>query len=71
MRTKFKIGDRIKLHPNKRQYAIDINVIGFREEYTVVAIGGVVSPFCTVLLIPSGHSWNLYFTKIMKVGKSK
>ena len=68
MKTKLKIGDLVKLNPNKKQVSFDIMNLGFETEYIIMNIRQFFDLCCTVR-IDSNRTRNIPLSSVMKVGK--
>ena len=63
---RFKIGDKVKLNPNRKQPALYIANIGFEKEYTVINIKkGFLDHF---VFLDNDCEYSSYAYRLMKVG---
>ena len=69
MKTKLKIGDLVKLNPNKKQLNSDIRYVGYGKEYNISYIHyGDFSSYCTIL-IEDADWWEIHLSSVMRVSK--
>ena len=64
----FKIGDRVKLNPNKRQGSSTLSRVSLEQEFTIMDICQP-SVLCCTVRINSSSTWNIPLFDVMKVGK--
>ena len=82
MKSRFKVGDRIKLNPNNReQYSPNIKYMTYGKDYIIESIMRDSSgcTFCTITVDANGtfgntwngtfgSKWNVYTRHLMKAG---
>ena len=64
------IGDRVKLHPNKKQSSFNIDNVKYDVEYTVISKqkDGRGKPYC-IIISAAEQKWSVYTYQLLKIGK--
>ena len=67
MRAKYKIGDKVKLHPNKKHTSQTLRTLEYDRGYIILETQAIGNNLYHTIKIDNGLFWNIYDYKLKKV----
>ena len=74
MKHKFKVGDVVELHPNKRQNEYNVNTLGYGKKYVIQGMNSSFASSETIYILTltcnnefGNTTWGIYGESLRKV----
>jgi len=67
MKRKCRVGDMVKLHPNKKHSLGDIGRLGYNKGYVVLESHSLSGELYHTIKLNLGIFWNIYDSDLMRI----